>query len=257
MGMSTPEHIVRIAAAGLRCVEYRGHDGAGVPATLSAPIEGLSLEVAGDTARPSFHPHRSVYGFTELGAGTHIITLRDPLGRFLPRRAEVTVDPQLDAWRASLEAGGAPDWSAWDLVRTVPLFRRPGARLAGTITTVHGTVRDTAGARVPLARVEWQMASGTFETYADEHGDYVALLRDARTVVDAVTGRRVPTIDRNVRAFAPVEPFHEASWLHEHPLNFESLRPGTVAFDALWTLIPGVASSATLTAGTVNRFDIA
>lgn len=250
MTLRSAERVVRLASMGVRCVEYAGHDASGVATTLSAPISGLRVEIAGQTTQPTFHGHRSVYGFTGVRSGTYSVAIHDPLGRYLSRRVEVTVDSRREDWQHALESGGAPDWSGWQPIAMAPLLPAPGNIRPGSVTVVRGTVFDAAGAPAPFARLEWAMTSGTFETHANLGGDYVAVLRDVRAVVDPVTGRLLPTVDRDVRVFALVDP------LNNSPANFHELRPGTPAFAAVWTPL-GSATTATLTVGTTNRFDIA
>lgn len=254
----SPDRLVSLAALGARCVEYRGHDVADAVETMGYAIGELLVRVRGSVEVPSFHPHNSVYGFRRQSPGPCVIEIVDPLGRYLPRVAAHDVDPRVDAFRAAFEQGAVPDTTGWDPVVVVPMYPAPVTSLTSGSTGVYGTVRDGAGNRLPYAHVQWQTASGGhYRTMADHAGDYFARLRDARSGVDAVTGDRDPNITRTVHVHRMSSVPDPEALLRTLPTNFESLRPGMPAFDAVWSPVAAVPpTSIALVVGTLNRVDI-
>lgn len=219
--LRSPDRLVDLAAVGVRCAEYTGHDSDGLARTFGATIEGLHVRAIGSSEHPIYHPSNGVYGFRTLAPGPHRVHIEDPQGRFLPRAVEVTVHDDVPTWRAALARGAQPDWSGWNPVSTVALYPAPGRHIPPAETVVYGDV-IVDDDEVPFARVEIDGPDGKVVTYTDQRGTYVTWLRDERSHIDTSgDGSVVRTFERTVRAFRLTHSPEPGRELFAFPVDFD------------------------------------
>ena len=161
---------VTLGAVGLRVVEYVRESAVSV-----RPIAGLVVTDESAKYRAAYHVTTGVYGFLDLPSGPLIVHIRDPRGRYLPRRIRVEV-PDRSEIRRRLLLGETTLSEPEPLFSEVALRPSIGIPRATAQAALWGVVSED-GVPLPYARVEVTHEDNGVLTYADAGGVYVAPLR--------------------------------------------------------------------------------
>lgn len=160
---------------GIRALPYRAE---GQPGTLP-PVAGLVVKAVGIIgARPEWDAASGQTRFTDLPPGPRRIVVTDPERRYLPAALMVDVP---DRYPLRPTAGGPSiPVPTHPVRRTVLLRPAPGRAIPTGMTAVIGTLRDSAGRSIALARLAASTDAGLMRvvTWTDEAGGFALLLPD-------------------------------------------------------------------------------
>jgi hypothetical protein len=251
MAISTlrADRLVTIGSLAVRPVVYRGANGTPFP-TSNEPIHGLSVRGVGSKAKSIFHASTNVYGFLDLPAGPMVVSVTDPEKRYLPRTLKVTAPDQ--SALADALALGAKIPPAVSAPPFVPVFLRPSPEspTRNACTSLFGAARENDGRPIVLAWIRVSTPQGSYTTYTDLRGEYVAILPFLRPVVTIVDpgasegeGDDVndiqDTFDAAVTAHRILAPIPAGlDPLAVFPTDFDDLVPGIAAFAAVYETAP-------------------
>lgn len=254
-GVSTrsPDRLVAIGSLAVRPALYRGANGSVFPVSAQ-PIHGLTVALAqglsGSRSRPRkalFHPSTNLHGFVDLPPGPKLIAVTDPENRFLPRTLAATV-PDFTALAEALAQGAkTPPAASPPALVTALLRPSPSGPLRDSFASFHGVAREPDGTPIAWAWIQVSTPQGSYTTYSDGRGEYLAILPFLHPIVTVVLDVGDPetdgddvndvadTFNADVRAhrlLASVPPSGDP--LAVLPPDFDELVPGAPAFDSVY-----------------------
>lgn len=235
---------VTVGSFAVRPTAYQGRQPSGPFAVPSEPVTGLVVRAQGARQTPSFHPSTHVYGFVDLPGGSTRVEITDPEDRYLPRALVVDV-PDRSPLAQALARGAVslPAVLPPPFVEA-PLRPSPRARSRELRAAVFGRVTTPAGEPCPFAWVRATTTIGTYVTYADERGDYLAPLPFLRPIVAIVNAHDPGDGDDELaltteftvtmRAYRRISPPPAGSPLEGFLTEIDTASPGDAAFDAVY-----------------------
>lgn len=260
--------LVSLGVAAVRPVAYRGARGTTPFGPTQAPIAGLKLRlVTAPRALPLFHAASNCYGYLDVRPGTYRLEIDDPLGRFLPRAAELLV-PDRRPLAAALEREArtvpAVPAPAFSLVAMRPA---PGSADVESGTAIFG-VLTRGGKPMPMARVHVTTDQGEYVTYSDSNGRYVAPLSFLTPVPVPLSSSSsgtdpepeepptefITTFDSNVEVYPLAA---RGLSLDDFPAAFDGLAPNDTPFANIYDKNQKKQQRQAIEVGKQQRLDLA